>query len=192
MPADYKGGYSIESAANIEISNFKSRIKKGGGMCSLEWTYSEIRYFRIDILECGERGKVTVFRKGSESQYIKEQEIRIISQPANFGGLRWYFLCPINNTKCKILLKFPNLDYFAHRSNFSITYCIQKYSKRDRNSYKGWSRYSKKIKALEKKINGWNGRKTYRGEPTKNFKKLINMYHEERKHLNTFFNTSKV
>lgn len=46
------------------------------------------------------------------------QEIGLVSVPANFGGRKWFFLCPKTYRRASILWKPPGSPYFAGRTAY--------------------------------------------------------------------------
>jgi hypothetical protein len=76
------------------------------------------------------------------------QEIRLVFVPANFGGRKWFFICPRTYRRVSVLWKPPGSPYFACRQAFrrQVAYLSQFEGPRDR----GISR----ARAIRKRLGG--------------------------------------
>ena len=45
------------------------------------------------------------------------QTIQLIGRPRHFGGLQWYFLCPVQNQCVSVLWSLPGRRFFAGRKS---------------------------------------------------------------------------
>lgn len=70
----------------------------------------------------------------------RRTQIRLVSRPMRFGGVRWYMICPASGRRaCKLYL-FPGLTQFVHREAVQPmpTYAIQRKSGLDRVIKQRW------------------------------------------------------
>lgn len=81
--------------------------------------------------------------------------VRLGTTPCNFGGKRWWFICPLVvsgrpcNRRCRIIYLSCGSAYFGCRECHCLTYDSRKMH---RNSfYEGFSRPLKQIEELEEK-----------------------------------------
>jgi hypothetical protein len=63
-----------------------------------------------------------------------EQRIELTAEPRHFGGVQWYFLCPVKRWPCSVLWRPPGARFFASREAFGrqVAYGSQFESARDR------------------------------------------------------------
>ena len=79
---------------------------------------------------------VTAYNNGNNSYFLqiqynymgqeKETNIDITSIPCNFGGIRYYFLCPISEKKVTALYVGDN-GVMASRENLELVYKLSRY-----------------------------------------------------------------
>jgi hypothetical protein len=95
------------------------------------------------------------------------QTLSLIGVPKPFGGLQYYFVCPITGKRCRKLYRFGDAHggRFAHRDAFTnACYSIQTLSKADRT-------FATKHRA-ENALNRRGLKKVYRGKPTRRYSVL--------------------
>jgi Zn-finger protein len=102
-----------------------------------------------------------------------DYKVELITVPCYFGGSRYYFVCPwyVNNIYCgrRVAKLYKGGDYFACRHCYNLSY-----NSRNENRKGVYGTLGKmfnaeaKIEKLREKIR----RRTYKGLPTKNMRKL--------------------
>lgn len=108
--------------------------------------------------------KLSYYYKGEQVEY----KIQLISKKSNLGnGKIWFFICPYTGKKCRKLYLIDK--HFSHKSAFKrMYYESQTHSPFDRILYK-----FPKADDAQKEINSKYFIKTYRGQPTKRYLKLL-------------------
>lgn len=83
------------------------------------------------------------------------QEIRLISQPRNFGGRQWYLVCPVTGRRVSVLWKPPGAKQFACRHAWpnQVAYLSQFGSRIDR-AHLGKARIRARL-ASHQNAEGW-------------------------------------
>jgi hypothetical protein len=51
-----------------------------------------------------------------------DYRIRLVTTRPHFGGLRWWFICPLSGRRAAKLHRPPGYKYFAHREAYGLTY----------------------------------------------------------------------
>ena len=137
------------------FSDKKSSI--GIGVCTIE------NYVRFLYTQTEENGEKKQF----------DYKVRLTTTPCNYGGIRYWFICPLvkNKQPChrRVGVLYKAGDYFGCRHCYDLTYS----SKNENRRYKNypllfWLKSLKKIEELEEKIK----RPYYRGKPTRKQRKL--------------------
>jgi|SRR5579871_3008730 len=118
-----------------------------------------------------------VLLSGSTSIGRFEQRIELVARPMRFGGLRFFFLCPVSGACCEVLTHGTN--GFASAKANGLAYSSQREDQARR-----WIRASDK---LEKRLwpNG-DGRLHVRG---RNKDRLLERYSEIEDHLDDIMET---
>lgn len=70
-----------------------------------------------------------------------ECPIQLITIPCNYGGRRWYFVCPYSQRRALKLYKWNGIDLFCHRDAIQPrpTYASERASGMDRIIAKRWA-----------------------------------------------------
>lgn len=103
---------------------FSSSFKSG----TLVWNENSCRESSIGlmILINGNQGHLRLMyskKKGlTDEKSVLDYKVRLTSTPCNFGGLRWWFICPlaINNVVCQ---KRVGKLYLSHGLYFGCRHC---------------------------------------------------------------------
>ncbi|MCB9809286.1 hypothetical protein H6776_02720 [Candidatus Nomurabacteria bacterium] len=113
----------------------------------------------------------------SEEKKDFEYKIPLTTTPCNFGGKRYWFICPWykNGVYCgnRVGTLYKGGDYFACRHCYELTYKSRNQNRR--NSYFPVFNVldlSERIEELENEITV----RYYNGKPTKKYKKLLKLY----------------
>lgn len=161
-----KHGYFVRfKSGSIQWSNGFSDEKSSIGVVSNigDDAYIKLKYTQTDNYS------------GDKKSF--DYKVRLVSTSCNYGGNRWWFICPliVDGLACRrrVGKLYKDGDYFGCRHCYDLTY-------NSKNVYYGsflGSTFSfldidRKIENLEKKTK----RKFYAGKPTKNQQKLYNLY----------------
>jgi hypothetical protein len=132
-------------------------------------TISGDQYLRIHYTQTEQSGEKKDF----------DYKIPLTSTACNYGGMRWWFICPMNRDGkyCgrRVGTIYKNGDLFACRHCYDLTYA----SKKVNRSYKHFALFNvleveMKTEELESQIK----RRYYAGKPTRKQRKLNRLYTE--------------
>jgi len=102
-----------------------------------------------------------------------EYDIELVTTACNYGGARYWFVCPVTQCKRRVGVLYIGKETFACRHCHNLTY---KSRKEDRHHSMRWIveqyQLSKKIDGLESQIK----RQFYAGRPTKKQRRLNELY----------------
>jgi hypothetical protein len=110
---------------------------------------------------------------GKETNF--DYRVRLVTTPCHFGGVRWWFICPLsrNGVHCGrragILYRAPRADYYGCRHCHELSYESRNELRRGR--FARMSRYmvlDRQMGKLRAQISRW----TYRGVPTRKARRL--------------------
>ncbi len=120
---------------------------KNGQQATLTWGNGSNIGMQIHIWET--TGSVRVYFTQTDRSIWEEKShnytISLISTPCNYGGKRWWFVCPLKGNKCTILY-LQNNGLFGSRKTLNLCYDGQKESKKYR--YLSYIMGMNKTKAL--------------------------------------------
>ena len=135
------GRPTVESGLTINFPLMMQRgwVKDGGnGFGSLQWsTNGEHRAsigYSYDMRDAGSAYlKLSYTRSphGSEPEKV-EQHIRLTCTSPNYGGRRWWLVCPYQHCRVAKLHLPPGGDRFASRKAWRLGYRSQRVAGRDR------------------------------------------------------------
>ena len=100
-------------------------------------------------------------RDGNETKY--DQTVPLETTPCNFGGKRYWFLCPVCYSRVGALFLIPGDVSFGCRYCNNITY-----RSRNRCNAEAFGHTSRQIDQLRSEIKRW----TWRGRPTRKARRL--------------------
>jgi hypothetical protein len=110
---------------------------------------------------------------GEKTEY--DYKVSLTTTPCNFGGVRYWFICPLsrNGVYCgrrvANLYKAPGASYFGCRHCYNLSYESRNETRSGMfGAFGGVLRVEKQMEELRSQINRW----TYRGRPTKKVRKL--------------------
>lgn len=136
----YGGRPTADSSLRIDLAwMLRTRRAREGFICSgsLHWTCGgrdtgSISY-RAVMNEPGmERLELTYSNmRGGERREVR-QTIHLTHSLPNFGGKRWWMLCPVNGQRVGKLYLPPGGDIFASRQAWRLGYQCQRDASRDR------------------------------------------------------------
>lgn len=163
-----------EDALNINISKLK-----GWGFLkpnqyrstNLNWSRNGNPVGNIDIRISTHEENEYLHLKYNFCDEPRDYQIQLVRKPSNLGiGEMWFFKCPKTGKLCRKLYSIGG--YFYHREAFK--YCFyesqlrSKYYRSIEKQFKGYFSMDKYFEELYSK----NFKKTYRGKPTKRYKKV--------------------
>jgi len=101
----------------------------------------------------------------------RKYKVPLIQVPSNLGaGYVWYFLCPLNNKRCRKIYLIDG--YFQHREAIKGYYEKQIQSKHYRYLEKVYGPVFK-VDKLYSQLCSRHFRKSYNGKPTKRYLKIM-------------------
>ena len=127
------------------------------------------RYIRFRYSQTEDDDKKTEF----------DYKARLVSSACNYGGRRWWFICPLskNGVSCgkRVGVLYKNGDYFGCRHCYELTY-------KSRNENRN-SKYSGLFKVLDleekiEKIEAGMKRHYYAGNPTRKYRQMLKILHQ--------------
>ena len=123
----------FETDNSLKLSVFwlnKNKYLRDGNMDSITWSQGGQEV--LTVAYC------VILRDGQTDFFIvdpytrKGFQINLKSTSCNYGGKRWWFLCPVKNCSklIGVLYKTPDLGFFACRKCLNLTYKSSKLSGR--------------------------------------------------------------
>lgn len=91
-----------------------------------------ISYEAIMTVPGNERLILTYTRGSGDDKESVRQEVRLVSTPLQFGGRRWWMVCPYRGVRCTKLFKPVNGDRFASRKAWRLHYRSQRVAWHDK------------------------------------------------------------
>lgn len=113
---------------------------------------------------------ITDRNTGKKTKY--DYEVQLTTTPCNFGGVRYWFVCPLSNCGQRVakLYKAPNTNYFGCRDCYNLSYESRNESRLGRIGQLGYLlKIAKQIEELHDQIKRW----TYSGRPTRKVRRLL-------------------
>lgn len=124
-------------------------------------------YIRFQYSQTDNNGEKTDF----------DYKARLVSTDCNYGGKRWWFICPLtkNGVACnrRVGVLYKDGDYFGCRHCYELTYK----SKNENKHYKHYHLFriletKQKIEKIEEKMK----REFYAGKPTRKYKQIMKIH----------------
>lgn len=175
MPKPHTFPTLFDDALQLNLT----KLKEWGYLESERWQSGTVSWSRNDH----PRGSISIsVNMHSKQPYIeldykfkeepRQYKVLLVSVPSNLGnGKVWYFLCPITKKRCRKLYSIGG--YFLHREAFNgCMYESQTYTKKWRLLNKVYGSYFDSDK-LYLELYSKHLKKTYKGKPTKRYKKLL-------------------
>jgi hypothetical protein len=89
--------------------------------------------YQADMIDPDNAWLILIYTRGTGSDAEKvRQEIRLTCTTPNYGGRRWWMICPYRGHRVSILYKPGNGDRFASRKAWRVQYKSQRASDRDK------------------------------------------------------------
>ncbi len=107
-------------------------------------------------------------REGNSTPY--DLEVSLVTTPCNFGGIRYWFACPVCSRRVGGLYLVLGDAYFVCRGCNNLTY-----RSRNRCRIESFGHTSRQIDKLRSQIKRW----TWRGRPTRKVRRLRTLERKE-------------
>ena len=172
---------TVEQAMLLSIFKLKEfGLLRGYVSATLTWTY--IRLEKVNSIgivvnvkgePCVKVNYTVIDQDGNKIDYC--YKISLSTTPCNFGGVRYWFICPLSKNglycgrRVGTLYIVPGAKYFGCRHCYNLSYETRNEPRFAR--FGGWGYPLKaeiQYEELYKKIKRW----TYRGRPTRKVRKL--------------------
>jgi hypothetical protein len=121
---------------------------------------------------------------GEKTKY--DYKVQLTTTPCNFGGVRYWFLCPLtkNGVYCgrrvAKLYCVPGANYYGCRHCYNLSYESRNETRSGMfGAFGGVLRTEKQIEDLRSQIKRW----TYRGNPTRRVRRLKDLERQASKYL---------
>ena len=174
---------TVEQATQLSIFKLKEfGLLVGFHVSTLTWTHKASGHknsigITVDVEEAEPYVKVnyttTDRNTGEKTDY--DYKISLTTTPCNFGGVRYWFICPlsVNGVYCGrrtgTLYLASGGNYFGCRHCYNLSYESRNESRLGRFGNIGYTIVAdRKIEELYSQIKRW----TYKGKPTKKARKL--------------------
>ena len=195
------GRYYFDSKTTVEqatqLSIFK--LKEFGLLdgfyraSTLTWTHSFSGHkdsigIVVDTENMYAKVNYTTTDRHTDEKTDYDYKISLTTTPCNFGGVRYWFICPlsINGVHCGRRVGTLHLasggNYFGCRHCYDLSYASRNESRLGRFGNIGYTIVTeRKIEELYSQIKRW----TYKGKPTKKARKLQALEAKVHAHLNS-------
>jgi len=105
---------------------------------SLSWNYAgqpagSVSYVANMEDEADPYLSLNYWRGSGDGRQHVEQVVRLVSTIPNFGGRRWWMICPYSGRRVAKLYMPPGGDCFASRQSWRLGYHSQRVARRDRS-----------------------------------------------------------
>lgn len=135
-------------------TNFKGCGWRSGGKLTGSICY-QIDYDKDDNPEFI-RFSYEIKKNGTEEKQRFDYYVRLVATDCNFGGKRWWFICPLIKNgvacgrRCSILYLPGNYKYFGCRNCYELTYESRQRHRED--FYEHFEKPLSRIKKIEKEL----------------------------------------
>lgn len=113
----------------------------------------------------------TITRRSSGEKNDFDYNVLIVTTPCNFGGKRYWFICPASGCGRRVAKLYQGQDIFACRHCYNLTYT----SRNENPTYRGFPYKQITIDSKIDKLYERLKRRTYKGKPTKLMKRIIKL-----------------
>jgi hypothetical protein len=161
---------TVEESRCINIQSLKQwGLLSGWHSTTLSWTTSltkKTTMVGLDV-EVTDDPHISLYysitdRDGNKTDY--DYEVSLTTTPCYFGGVRYWFLCPMCYSRVGALYLSPGHVRFRCRHCNDLSY----YSRNESSPFAFLGITDRKIKRLRSEIKRW----TWRGRPTRKVRKL--------------------
>ncbi len=175
---------TVEQATQLSIFKLKEfGLLRGYAATTLTWTFrlsgkQNSIGIVVDTEELHAKVNYTITDRSTGEKTDYDYKISLTTTPCNFGGVRFWFICPLiaNGMYCGrrvgTLYLASGGNYFGCRHCYNLSYESRNESRLGRFGSIGYPLVAeRKIEELYSQIKRW----TWRGRPTKKFRKLMLM-----------------
>lgn len=116
----------------------------------------------------------TMVDRNTSEETDFDYNVPLVSTPCNFGGVRWWFVCPPSvdggcGRRVAALYRAPLRDYYACRHCLDLSYASRNESRRGRFGRMGYyMTLCRRMEKLREQTHRW----TYDGRPTRKARRL--------------------
>ena len=169
----YRRKATVEESANLSIFRLKALgLLQGHCSSTLTWTRSKSGQktsvaVTVDVLDepyVNLSYTLADHNSGNTTDY--DYDVSLDATACNFGGERYWFVCPSCGVRAGVLYRAPGNEYFWCRDCSNLSY-------RSRNC-SGWEQLcsvARRVETLQSKVR----RQVYRGKPIKKVQKLLGL-----------------
>lgn len=136
-----RSGGLVEDSLTLDLAQLMrlGPVRDGQrGLGSLSWRLDGeavgSAWFRIDLRSVDAAQLVLAFGLGGDGagRRIVSQRIRLAFTVPQFGGRRWWMLCPVTGERVRCLHLPPGGDRFASRKAWGLSYRVERLGRFDR------------------------------------------------------------
>lgn len=156
----YSGKRTLDGGLTLDLGGLirKQNVRPGWHVSGiLTWTYTRSRKKMAEI--CYEanltnNGASWIRLEYSINSTPMDYKVYLTSTPCNFGGIRWWWLCPSTGQKVSKLYLPSGGTIFAARSAHQLAYSSQREAGIDR-THARQARLFEKLRASDDRYNGY-------------------------------------
>ena len=185
----YNSKTTVEESCRLKISKLrKDRMLSGQATGKISWTSNRPGkippvLLLVDVTT-DDPFVILMYtltdRNGNKTDYTRE--VSLLVTPCNFGGIRYWFTCPVCSRRVCNLYRPPGDIYFCCRGCHNLSYHSRNESRLGRFGNIGYNIVAeRKIEELYGQIKRW----TYKGKPTKKARKLQALRAKVHAHLDS-------
>jgi len=174
---------TVEKAWQIDMKTFSKKVNLESYSCgnitwnsalgnkaSIGWSVNDSHSIRLYYTNTNYYGVKRNF----------DYEVRIETTPCNYGGKRWWFLCPVCFRRCRVIYLPPGQGVFACRICHNLSYKSQQEGKN----------YFKILMDAMLNLPAWE-RQLIRTRSSRKRQKLLDMINRHTGSLSSFVHQSK-
>jgi len=95
-----------------------------GQNCRWSWNGEVFSSISYDLNLIDEQPYIRLYYTHAKTTRV-DYKVRLVSTRPNYGGERWWFICPYTGQRCGVLYNPPGQPYFASRKAFGLAYACQ-------------------------------------------------------------------
>ena len=174
----YNKKATVEASCDLTVQQLKryGMLESGFTAIPIEWVMNQTgkRTKIVIAVELSTDDPFAIFmytltdRDGNKTDY--KYAVSLVTTPCNFGGVRYWFACPLCSRRVGGLYLVLGDAYFVCRQCNNLTY-----RSRNRTGMETFGHTSRQIKKLRGEIKRW----TWRGRPTRKVRRLLALERKE-------------
>ncbi len=169
---------TVEESCDLTVQQLKryGMLESGFTAIPIEWVMNQTgkRTKIVIAVELSTDDPFAIFmytltdRDGNKTDY--KYTVSLVTTPCNFGGIRYWFACPLCSRRVGGLYLVLGDAYFVCRGCNNLTY-----RSRNRCRIESFGHTSRQIDKLRSQIKRW----TWRGRPTRKVRRLRTLERKE-------------